>query len=818
MKHISQYLSIIALAISWSSCSDSQIADLDNSEKGVCFLQGTIAETAPATKTTLSGTTLSWAKNDAIGVLADEGIKKFLAQKAGKSVAFSGETVTNPQAAYYPYSTEAGDGIESNKLTLTLPAARSIVEGCTYSPMVATSYDGGFQFQHLCGLMSFTMENVPAGATLQIKSENKEQPVAGTFVVQDITDSDAALGFTSCKEGTTSTEVTYTFPNTVMKPEVIYLPLPVGTYDKLMVSLKEGERTLLTKSVSNLKIKKGVLVSLNTLNTFELKPSEAQAVLETYLKASATIKIQLLEEETDGEEMVVNIPKSTGSNSKIDFVIPKSYTKPLRFNELSTADDRKTSSTIRIYVPSASTEEVSTVWSETPAYSPVSDNRIIRIEAPTNANQLTIASYDKDKKIELKEIEVNNAAQTNISSPYMYVDKVTTHSGKTIQINGIVGTTENLSTTKEYTVKTAANGEIRPGYVYKVVGPTNSITSTFSWDGSTVCKPLKDDSGYIIRSVYELAYFLNNAIDDHIQLMQKATYNMGSKPWNGLVLPASKTFNGNGATVTGFTLVSDSSNGGSPSSGFIRDADKGSTIQDLTVIPTASTPQSKIGGLVGYCKSASITNCAIFKPKLDCSSNGEVNASCIGGLIGVLDASENEVSIQGCQAVYNSKSNYLKGMSCIGGMIGKVVLGSNNVTIEECVTYQNDTDLPIRVDTEALTALGVEDQKQYIGFNGRLVGTAEGSGTLTFKNCHNSSNKTITSSSYISLVDFSDALFSSFMCNSLTITEGETTKVFSSKGSAYIGRIPDNVTPTIIVQENETSKTWEKGTDYNVYQ
>lgn len=832
MKHISQYITMMALAITWSSCNDSQIAELDNPEKGVSLLQATIAETAPATKTTLSGTSLSWAKNDAIGVLADGGITKYLAQKEGKSVAFGGETVTNPQAAYYPFSTVAGDGIESNTLTLTLPTERTVEEKCTYSPMVAPSYSNGFQFQHLCGLLSFTMENVPAGAKLQITSGNSSQPIAGTFVVSDITAEDAALQLSSVKGETGLTTVTYTYPNTVMKSEAIYLPLPVGAYDKLTFTLTEGETTLLTKSVSSLEIKKGYLVNLNTLNRFVLKPSEVQAVLEKYMNSTAgittfesNIKIQLIEEEdTDGDEMIVNIPKFAGTTSSktiLEFTIPKSYTKPLLFNELDAEGTRTKSPQIKLYVTGSTGESVQTTWTETPAYTPVSDTRIVKVNAPKNSNLLIITADDATgNKVELKEVVVNNAAATNISSAYLYIDKVQTLSGKTIQVNGIVGTVENLSSTG-CGVTIASNGSIRPGYVYNVLGKLSSsgVTSKFSWDGTTACKPLKDETGYLIRSVYELAYFLDNPIDDNVQL-KMTKYVLNKKSWKGLVLQESKTFNGNGATVSEFTLDTASSNGGIESSGFFSFADKGSSIQNLTVTSiTATKPLSNIGGLVGYCKSASIENCIYKSSTLDCSSKDGVDASSIGGLIGVVDASDNAVFVKGCQAIYNGTSNYLKGLSVIGGMIGKVILASSDVVIEDCVTFQKDANKPIQVDETALTALG-DEAKNHVGFNGRLVGTVEGLGALFLENCYNSTKATITSSTYTPLTDFSADLFNTFKCDLLTVTEAETTKKFTSKGTAYIGRIqnPENIA-IMVTKPGESSPTaWRTGTDYNVYE
>ena len=155
-----------------------------------------------------------------------------------------GETLNG--YAIYPYADDLS--LEGNRLTLSLPAS------CEYdaqpaAPMLAKSGygSGSFSFKHLCGILKFTIRNVPP--TAQTFTLTTSSAINGLCEVTDITSdapilvctsSDAASHSISVNLPQTDTDTDFTF----------YIPVPPATYTSMSISLTDAQGTELMSSSS----------------------------------------------------------------------------------------------------------------------------------------------------------------------------------------------------------------------------------------------------------------------------------------------------------------------------------------------------------------------------------------------------------------------------------------------------------------------------------------------------------------------------------------------------------------------------------------
>lgn len=182
------YLSLFAIGLALSSCSDETLGT-SQVQDGNLVITATIDGNNIDTRTLIyneaDGSTLFWSPGDAIGVNSESAKNvKFTSINASRTVAanFLGAIEGTPVNAYYPYSDVVGDGLENNKLTITLPdvikfesnpeaetaSPTSIMS--TNGPMVSTQYTsqengGSFAFKHICSLMRIAISSIPANAT-----------------------------------------------------------------------------------------------------------------------------------------------------------------------------------------------------------------------------------------------------------------------------------------------------------------------------------------------------------------------------------------------------------------------------------------------------------------------------------------------------------------------------------------------------------------------------------------------------------------------------------------------------------------------------
>lgn len=270
-KHTFYYIALSALAM-LTGCSEED-------GFGLKPIDGNRSLTATIEQNNLSRTAVSeegqvsWTETDAIGVFgtASQNIR-FAYQSStgnGSSATFRGDFPEEEpmEQAYYPYQEEAT--LSGNSLTLNLPSEYTYT-GNSNAPMLGIKNDDGtFTFKHLTGLLRITINNVPEEAERFVitSSAATDAPnIAGQATVTDITADDASLSITA----NGSQSITYRLGTLTEETgfRTFFVPLPIGEYPQLSVSLYAKDRTdpYFTKTVSDITVRRAVMIDMPILD------------------------------------------------------------------------------------------------------------------------------------------------------------------------------------------------------------------------------------------------------------------------------------------------------------------------------------------------------------------------------------------------------------------------------------------------------------------------------------------------------------------------------------------------------------------------
>lgn len=195
----------------------------------------------------------TWTKGDIVAVQTASGdLSDFtLVGEGGSSTAdFKGEALPSSDAVAVFPAAVANAMDDENMLTVRLPESYVYTEGQTNALMYARLNGNYMRFNHLASLLSVEIEDVPAGATLVLTAPEKK--INGDYPVDCLVNV-PVLEIQSTDVSDFS-RVSVGFPQAVSLAQV-YLPLPVGEYESLVVEVldKDGniiegsQRTTLSK-------------------------------------------------------------------------------------------------------------------------------------------------------------------------------------------------------------------------------------------------------------------------------------------------------------------------------------------------------------------------------------------------------------------------------------------------------------------------------------------------------------------------------------------------------------------------------------------
>lgn len=203
-----------------------------------------------------------WLESDKIGVYGDKGSSNVAfsigqISDEGASATFIGDLEEGEVAttAYYPYDETAT--LSGNQLTFTLPAEYDYTENSN-APMIGVKQENGnFLFKHLCGLLKFSIMDIPADAArLIVASRGDAAPlIAGSCVVDDITANGAVF---SIKEGFDQIVINM---DGITGTQTFYVPIPVGSYPEIQVTLeKQNGTTCFSEKLSDVLAQRATII------------------------------------------------------------------------------------------------------------------------------------------------------------------------------------------------------------------------------------------------------------------------------------------------------------------------------------------------------------------------------------------------------------------------------------------------------------------------------------------------------------------------------------------------------------------------------
>lgn len=773
MKKIT-YISLMAAAFILNACNDEEMIDSPSLPEGNLTIQATINDVGATARTYIhSGTanTLIWNTGDAIGVYGSSvENQKFIATKQSNNAnnitdfsgSFSGQDT--PKYAYYPYSTAEGEGISGNAWTFTLPSTIAFVpkgNGTQMeikAPMVAPSYDSEnkkLAFNHICGLMRVTISAIPTNATsLVVTSSN--QNIAGKCTISDITAAFPQL--TPPSDGGKTVTVTWD-AETGYTEKTFYIPLPVATYDKLTVELKDASgKAILTRSTSNLNVSRAQLVDMNKLTALELKPSEVKAALSEALKVNYTT-VDVVIKEVATNDATIELPKVDGYSCNVNLIFKETPATKLTIKEV-VAKDQYIISKVTVKL-SGSKNYDGSVWTETPVWKDVAGAPDFDI---TLSGTVILDSNDENKIAHYGNVSLSGSYSSYIGSQLkgnITVNSLNVLAGTNIHVTGTVGKITipaDNSTTNQVLINKESNNPNKGGYCYEFENLSQRAITYKSlpvWDGTSKCKPLTDKSGqYLIRSAAELAYFQPTGVPisstaGSIPATMNADaklccdINLNSQPWLGMVLGENAIFDGGNHTISNVKITSHVVNEADINStescvGLFAATLTGSQIKDIEISGFNATGVDAkwCGALVGYSRGTTLySNCKATDVTI---KSEKANAFRIGGLIGFIGGtggSDPAVVIDHCSA---SKVD-LQGSYSIGGLVG-TIQGSGARTIQNSQVVEpvkialNDASCALhggfihRPSTKTATYYA---PKEYVGNVGKFIGDLASSITLT---------------------------------------------------------------------------------------
>ena len=230
-------------------------------------------------KTVLNGTALEWVSTDQIAIYgtAGAGIYTATPQTPATVAVFdnvSGETGNAPFRAFYP-TTLTTDGVN-----ITLPTAQTYVEGSINEfPMYAESSDNELAFKNLCGVLKLHLTKANTSISTITITAASETMINGTFSVS-YNGGDPDLTYSA--NGTNTTALECTTPQSITEGKDFYIYLPEGSYSGLQIQMNTNDNRYCVKTANtaiNVTRSQYTLITLGS--TLEFRPIGSKGGLFT---------------------------------------------------------------------------------------------------------------------------------------------------------------------------------------------------------------------------------------------------------------------------------------------------------------------------------------------------------------------------------------------------------------------------------------------------------------------------------------------------------------------------------------------------------
>lgn len=561
-----------------------------------------------------------------------------------------------------------------------------------------------------------------------------------------------------------------------------YFPVPVNTYPELKISLtKDGSYT---KDIKTFKGKDGLGVAatrgtrLHTTVTIDkvtgIVPTEVADATEatTALQTSNAVTINNISDNSN-----IELPKKddSGANTPVNIAIENiASEKTVTLKETASGTGTVAKEVNLSLGDGASGKnfevelEGSTVTVSSTNGTPV---EIGKMTAATAANTLII-----DKGVTIKELIV---AKGNVKV-YGVVEKISRKEGNS----------DGFTTVTSY-----GSADIR-----EVTDVTPSKFSFKSeWDGVSQVMPTNNK----IYTAAQLASYQSKQVNQEgdvsalaVTMPNGATLfadiDLKDYDWQGIVLAANQTFDGNKKTISNLSMTKpvlyETGVATHPACiGFFAAAQSKSIIKDITLSGVKVGNESQhinckwVGSLVGHSSACTYTDCNAENVDLYCNTTGFASYR-VGGLIGFI--SSGDPTLTRCNVTTaNIVANF-----AYGGLIGSSLTSS--ITLDDC----DATDITLRA--------GYIDETGNLGSVSKYIGDVDGGG----------GTRSVTITNFDSQTGLTEQDKKELRFKEILKTENSKTYFYNDE-NLYVGIVNSS---TLTLTVNSVSKAI--GTDFNKYQ
>jgi len=256
-------LSLMALAVGLSSCNNNLVEEVTSlsGNNDVITAKMEISDS----RTAMSGSSVVWSANDAIGVFIGTANNQYNLKSGNgtitgdfESAGLQVSTAGVKEYAYFPYVATAtiSGGVISTTLPETYVYSENSNNNAVMAAKVGTESQSAISFKNAGALYAVTVENIPAGynkAVLKYLNASDNVGIAGAATImfgQDGTPTLAVADATDAASAKKTVTVTFTSSNEPTT-KTFYFPMPVkatGYANQLQFSLESDNAGLEAKA------------------------------------------------------------------------------------------------------------------------------------------------------------------------------------------------------------------------------------------------------------------------------------------------------------------------------------------------------------------------------------------------------------------------------------------------------------------------------------------------------------------------------------------------------------------------------------------
>ena len=232
-----------AALMTFASCSNEDLLNEVNIQNDV--IKASFEQGVTASRLAISdGEVLTWSTGDAFMLFGEGSSAKFtLSEGAGQATAtFTGTAPSTITGAAFPWESESKPSLSNGTLTMTLPATldQTTAGACNLPMWASTTSVDEISFKHLAGVLKVNFTDIPTGYNQLVVTASN--PISGEFTATT-TDDEPVLSSTSTADEDKTVTVNFTAATDNANDAVLYIPLPVGTYTSIVVSVSDGTTT-----------------------------------------------------------------------------------------------------------------------------------------------------------------------------------------------------------------------------------------------------------------------------------------------------------------------------------------------------------------------------------------------------------------------------------------------------------------------------------------------------------------------------------------------------------------------------------------------